>query len=92
MSIPIIIFAGIYFILFLVWVVLTLVNVYHVLRYAYWTRTPLIISFVYLFFAISVVAVTGWLVRDIDWSEEFTISQPSIESPIELPGTNKLLP
>jgi hypothetical protein len=90
MDIPFVIIAGAYFLLFLVWVTLTLINVYHVLRFAYWTKMPLLVTGFYLLFAIAVVACTGYFLRDVDWTAaiHLNVSAPSIDIKSFTPSVN----
>ncbi|MFA5030410.1 MAG: hypothetical protein WC495_02360 [Patescibacteria group bacterium] len=81
MSIPVIIFAAIYFILFLVWVFYSLITIYNVLRYAYWTRLPLVLVFVYLFLSTCFIFGTGWSLRDVDWKDSTNLETPTITIP-----------
>lgn len=81
MSIPVIIFAGAYFILFLFWVFYSLVTIYNVLRYAYWTRLPLVLVFVYLFLSTCLIIGTGWSLKDVDWTDSTDIETPTITIP-----------
>lgn len=77
------ILAILYFLLFLVWVVLTLITVYHVLRFAYWTKVPTVITGVYLLFAVGIIMGTGLLLRNVDWqaSIDFNIATPELNVP-----------
>lgn len=85
MTLSLVILPGAYFLLFLVWVALTLGNVYHVVRYAYWTRMPLVLVFVYLLLSASVLFATGWFLRDVDWQDDIQFSAPEITIPDNLP-------
>jgi|GEM_PF-3054212 len=85
MSIPFIIFAAVYFLLFFCWIVLTLITFYHVFRYAYWTRLPLVLVFVYLFLSACILAGTGWSLREVDWQGSAQVTTPDVTIP--QPGT-----
>lgn len=83
MEIPLYSIAAVYFLLFLLWVILTLVNIYHVLRYAYWTKVPLVLTGVYMVFTVAVIALTGMLLRNVRWTDtvDLRISTPEINTP-----------
>ncbi len=90
MQVPMYVLAIAYFLLFLVWVILTLVNIYHVLRYAYWSKVPVIVAGFYLLFAVGIIAATGILVRNVDWTSsiDLNVSTPEIKVPNPFSQTN----
>lgn len=90
MSIPVIIFAAVYFILFLIWIVYSLITIYNVMRYAYWTRLPIVLVFVYLLLSTCIVIATGWSLRDVDWQNSTTIETPNLTIPGDTSFTNPI--
>jgi hypothetical protein len=92
MSIPLLVFAAIYFLLFIAWMVLTLINVYHVMRYAYWTRLPLFIILLYLIFSAGILIATGWLTKDVDWTSSWDVSSSSIDLQTDVDTIRNNLP
>jgi len=90
MSMPVIIFAAAYFILFLIWVVYSLITIYNVMRYAYWTRLPIVLVFVYLLLSTCIIIGTGWSLRNVDWQDSMNVETPNLTLPGNSSFTNPL--
>lgn len=86
MQIPLFVLLIIYGAGIVVWLIMTLFTIYQVVRYGTFTRVPLVVLLVYLFFCFGVIGVTWYTVRDVDWSSTVDLRAPSISVPSTIPS------
>jgi hypothetical protein len=66
-------FLGIYFVGVLAFFIISLMNVYHLFKYAKGALGGKILMFAYFFVTIAIIAITALLIQDIDFSQKITI-------------------
>ncbi|GEM_PF-3674482 len=66
-------FLGIYFVGLLAFFIISLMNVYHLFKYAKGALGGKILMFAYFLVTIAIVAFTAFLIQDIDLSQKITI-------------------
>lgn len=73
MSFPISIFLYIYFAFLLFWVVFSLAEIYHILKYGFKTATTFFITFGYLAVALIIIAASLIYISQVDWQSELSV-------------------
>jgi asparagine N-glycosylation enzyme membrane subunit Stt3 len=87
MSVSALIILALSGILLLVWGILSIVAVSKMVRFGFLSRPAVISSFAYVTFAAIVLVITAASLRNVDWSQNFSVTTPSIT----IPGPGSIL-
>lgn len=66
-------FLGIYFVGVLAFFIISLMNVYHLFKYAKGALGGKILMFTYFLVTIAIIAITALLIQDIDFSQKIIL-------------------
>jgi len=80
MSISPSIFLIIYAVLFGVFLIISILNFYHIIRFGIFKRAGIIVTFIYLGVIVIIVGVTFVALGDIEWRQSFEINLPFIDT------------
>jgi hypothetical protein len=73
MSFPISIFLYIYFAFLLFWVVFSLAEIYHMLKYGFKTATTFFITFGYLAVSLIIISASLIYISQVNWQSELSV-------------------
>ncbi len=59
-----------------IFIILSIFNIYHVIRYSFMRKPSVVITFVYFGLAVAVVVITLQIINDVAWTENLEINLP----------------